>query len=88
MMNGTVIGLQARMSIIICAPQRGEVEIECVIDTGFEGFLTLTSTKALSFGIKQNVLFPFSPWDAARSSAPHYSIAITSALISGPVAQS
>jgi clan AA aspartic protease len=44
MMHGTVIGLQARMSVIIYAPKRGEVEIECVIDTGFEGFLTLPAT--------------------------------------------
>jgi clan AA aspartic protease len=41
MINGTVIGLQARMAIIFYLPNRAEIEIECVVDTGFEGFLTL-----------------------------------------------
>jgi clan AA aspartic protease len=41
--NGTVVGLQARMGIIIYLPGRAEIEIECVIDTDFEGFLTLPS---------------------------------------------
>jgi clan AA aspartic protease len=40
-MHGTVVGLQARMSIIICCPENEDAEIECVVDTGFEGFLTL-----------------------------------------------
>ncbi|MEH1907225.1 MAG: clan AA aspartic protease [Nostoc sp.] len=39
-----IVGLQAGISIIICPPGRAEVEIECVVDTGFEGFLTLPST--------------------------------------------
>jgi len=42
--HGTVVGLQAGISIIICPPGRAEVEIECVVDTGFEGFLTLPPT--------------------------------------------
>ncbi len=41
MIHGTVVGLQARMSVIIRPPGRSDVEIECVVDTGFEGFLTL-----------------------------------------------
>lgn len=44
MIHGTVVGLQAGISIIICPPGRAEVEIECVVDTGFEGFLTLPPT--------------------------------------------
>jgi predicted aspartyl protease len=40
-MNGTVAGLQARIGIILYPPRRGEIEIECVMNTGFEGFLTL-----------------------------------------------
>ncbi len=40
-MNGTVIGLQARMGIWMDSPDGAEVEIQCVVDTGFEGFLTL-----------------------------------------------
>jgi predicted aspartyl protease len=39
--HGTVVGLQARMSLIILPPESPGVQIECVVDTGFEGFLTL-----------------------------------------------
>jgi clan AA aspartic protease len=42
--NGIVVGLQARMGIILYPPGLAEIEIECVIDTGFEGFLTLPPT--------------------------------------------
>jgi len=42
--NGIVVGLQARMGIILYPPGCAEIEIECVIDTGFEGFLTLPPT--------------------------------------------
>jgi clan AA aspartic protease len=42
-MHGVVIGLQARMSVILCG-ESSNVEIECVVDTGFEGFLTLPLT--------------------------------------------
>ena len=41
MMQGSVVGLQARMPILLKLPAHSEVEIECVVDTGFEGFLTL-----------------------------------------------
>ena len=49
MINGTVVGLQACMSITLYPPGRAAVEIECVVDTGFEGFLTLPTavTEAL-----------------------------------------
>ncbi|QMS90686.1 clan AA aspartic protease [Nostoc edaphicum CCNP1411] len=51
MIHGTVIGLQARMSLIILPPERSGVEIECVIDTGFEGFLTLPSSVIAALGL-------------------------------------
>ncbi len=41
MISGTVIGLQAWMNVIFYPPRRTPVEVKCVIDTGFEGFLTL-----------------------------------------------
>lgn len=41
MINGFVVGLQARVNIILRLPGRPDVEIECVVDTGFEGTLTL-----------------------------------------------
>jgi predicted aspartyl protease len=40
-MYGTVSGLQARLNLTIYSANQSEIDIECVIDTGFEGFLTL-----------------------------------------------
>jgi clan AA aspartic protease len=40
-MNGRVIGSQARMGVVLYAPSGIGLEIECIVDTGFEGFLTL-----------------------------------------------
>jgi predicted aspartyl protease len=45
--HGVVIGLQARMDIILCLSGRSDLEVECVVDTGFEGFLTLPRYQAL-----------------------------------------
>ena len=36
MIHGTVVGLQARMSVILLPPERSNIEIDCVVDTGFE----------------------------------------------------
>ncbi|MEH2356452.1 clan AA aspartic protease [Nostoc sp.] len=41
MIHGTVVGLQANISVILFLPELSNIEIECVIDTGFEGLLTL-----------------------------------------------
>jgi clan AA aspartic protease len=40
-MNGNVVGLQAQIGIILCLLGSPNIEIKCVVDTGFEGFLTL-----------------------------------------------
>jgi clan AA aspartic protease len=42
--HGTVVGLQARMEIFLRPSGASLFEVECVIDTGFEGFLTLPQT--------------------------------------------
>jgi len=39
--HGTVIGLQARINVILRSTDRSDIEIECCVDTGFEGALTL-----------------------------------------------
>jgi clan AA aspartic protease len=39
--HGSVVELQARVNIILRPPGRSDLEIECVVDTGFEGALTL-----------------------------------------------
>jgi clan AA aspartic protease len=49
--HGTVVGLQARMSLIILPREGSDVEIECVIDTGFEGFLTLPPSVIAALGL-------------------------------------
>lgn len=42
MIQGTVIGFQAQIGVLFCLPGRSQIlEIQCVVDTGFEGFLTL-----------------------------------------------
>lgn len=41
MINGTVIGLQAQIDLILCLENNPNIKIKFVVDTGFEGFLTL-----------------------------------------------
>jgi clan AA aspartic protease len=49
--HGSVVGLQARMNVLLRPPERSEIEIECVIDTGFEGFLTLPISVITDLGL-------------------------------------
>ncbi|MBW4618060.1 MAG: clan AA aspartic protease [Cyanosarcina radialis HA8281-LM2] len=51
MIHGTVVGLQARMGVIIRPIGSSEVDIECVVDTGFEGFLTLPPSIVAELGL-------------------------------------
>ncbi len=39
--QGSVFGLQARLNVAFRLPNRPDVQIEFVVDTGFEGALTL-----------------------------------------------
>jgi clan AA aspartic protease len=41
MISGNVVGLQARVGVALRVPGQPEIEIEFVIDTGYEGDLTL-----------------------------------------------
>ena len=41
MINGSVVGLQAQVNVILRLSGRESIEIECVVDTGFAGALTL-----------------------------------------------
>jgi clan AA aspartic protease len=42
--QGSVVGLQAQIGVLFCLADRSQIlEIKCVVDTGFEGFLTLPS---------------------------------------------
>jgi clan AA aspartic protease len=39
------------MGVILLPPQRSSIEIECVVDTGFEGFLTLPTYIIADLGL-------------------------------------
>lgn len=39
------------MGIVLYSSKRAEVEIECVVDTGFEGFLTLPPAVVVNLGM-------------------------------------
>ncbi|MDS1347555.1 clan AA aspartic protease [Planktothrix agardhii] len=51
MIQGNVVGRQARISLILRLPENLDIEIECVVDTGFEGFLTLPSSAIAKLGL-------------------------------------
>lgn len=40
-MRGVVVDMQARINIVLRLPGQPDFQIECVVDTGFEGALTL-----------------------------------------------
>jgi hypothetical protein len=62
-MQGFVIGLQARMNVLLRL-EHSDVAIECVVDTGFEGFLTLPRLKVQveNFDTGKGV----GPWENAQ----------------------
>ncbi|MCL1463899.1 clan AA aspartic protease [Argonema galeatum] len=51
MIYGNVVGLQARIGVILRLPGGSDVEIEFVVDTGFEGALTLPPTTIAALGL-------------------------------------
>jgi clan AA aspartic protease len=51
MMNGIVTGLQARLEVLLILDNDSMVGVECVIDTGFEGFLTLPPDMVQNYGL-------------------------------------
>ena len=50
MIHGTVVRLQPRMNVLVCSGNL-DIEIEFVVDTGFEGFLTLPPNMVAEFGL-------------------------------------
>jgi clan AA aspartic protease len=49
--HGTVVGLQAQVNITLRLPRHQSVEIECVVDTGFAGALTLPTDVVITLGL-------------------------------------
>lgn len=56
MIHGTVVGLQARISITLRLSGRSDVEVECIVDTGFEGALTLPPAMIATLGFVYSVI--------------------------------
>jgi clan AA aspartic protease len=56
-MNGYVSGRQPRIGVVFLLPNQPRIEIEFVIDTGFEGALTLPAqaVAALNLPLYQNI---------------------------------
>jgi clan AA aspartic protease len=51
MMQGLVTGLQARMGVVFRLPNQPDLTIEFVVDTGFEGALTLPLGAVAALGL-------------------------------------
>lgn len=51
MMTGSVQALQARVAVVIRVPGQSGLEIEFVLDTGFEGFLSLPAAAVAALGL-------------------------------------
>jgi clan AA aspartic protease len=49
--HGAVVELQAQVNIILCLPNQRRVEVECVVDTGFAGALTLPPDLVAALGL-------------------------------------
>jgi clan AA aspartic protease len=51
MITGSVVGRQPRVGVVLRIPGRQDIEIEFVVDTGFDGFLTLPSSAVEALGL-------------------------------------
>lgn len=51
MIHGNVVGLQALIGVTLRFPEHSDVEIKCVVDTGFEGYLTLPPEAVAALGL-------------------------------------
>ena len=62
---GTVVGLQALVDVTFGLPSQPDIEIECVIDTGYEGALALPPEAVAALGL------PFYSGDICQSCRQH-----------------
>jgi clan AA aspartic protease len=51
MIHGTVVRLQARVGVVFRLPNSPDLTIEFVVDTGFEGALTLPQAAVAALGL-------------------------------------
>lgn len=76
MIHGNVVGLQARMSILVRLEKDSDVEIEFVVDTGFEGFLTLPPDMVMEFGLPYIARIQANLADNSRIATNAYAVKI------------
>lgn len=76
MRHGTVVGLQARLGVVLRPQGSSEIEIEFVIDTGFEGFLTLPPAAIAKLGLPYIAKIQANLADNSRITTNVYAVTI------------
>jgi clan AA aspartic protease len=74
--NGTVVGRQAQISVVVCLEGNSEIEVEFVVDTGFEGFLTLPPHLITELDLPYVAKIQANLADNSRTSANAHAITI------------
>lgn len=72
MIRGSVVGLQARMGVLVRVPHQPGLQIEFVVDTGFEGALTLPPAAITALGLPYLTQLNANLADNSRVSADVY----------------
>jgi clan AA aspartic protease len=75
-MRGTVVGLQARIEVTFRFANRPDLQIEFVLDTGFEGALTLPPPAVAALG-----LLPYSKLSAKLADGSSVNVDAHTAVI-------
>jgi clan AA aspartic protease len=70
MIRGTVTGLQARVEVVFRLPNSRSVGIEFVVDTGFEGALTLPPAAVAALGLSPYTTLTANLANNSRITAP------------------
>lgn len=76
MIHGTVVGLQAQVSVLVHLEGKPDKEIEFIVDTGFEGFLTLPPALVAELGLPYIAKIQANLADNSRVATNAYAIKI------------
>lgn len=72
--------VNSRIEAVVSVPLEGADgrfrEVEFVIDTGFNGYMTLTPTLALELGLEVYELIPMDLADGSRTFIPSYHVSV------------
>jgi clan AA aspartic protease len=74
--HGSVVGLQARMRVLVRSAENSEQAIEFVVDTGFEGFLTLPPDLVAALDLPYIAKIQANLADNSRIATTAYAISI------------